>query len=75
VEPLLNEPYFTHHLRPLVEQLHDLIVNGVDAPPGRLQRLRQVRVLSEKRNGGKGEHQKSHGHLIAYYPEGESHAR
>ena len=31
MELLLDQPHFAHHLRPLVEQHHNLIVNRIDA--------------------------------------------
>ena len=46
---LLDLPYFAHHLCPLVEQLHDLIVDGVDPLPRGVESLCEVRAgLSEQ---------------------------
>jgi hypothetical protein len=62
---LLDQSHVSNHLRPLVEQLDDLAVDGVDALPGRDQRLCKVRAwLGEKSNGRTEKQQRSHGHEL-----------
>ena len=49
MELLLDQPHFANYPRPFVEQLYDLVVNGVDSLPRRVESLSKVRAgLGEK---------------------------
>jgi hypothetical protein len=67
---LFDQPHVSNHLRPLVEQFYDLAIKGVDALPGRGQRLGKIRAgLGEKGDGQTEKQQRSHGHGL-YQPFG-----
>jgi hypothetical protein len=54
---LLDLPYFAYHLCPLVEQLHDLVVNGVDPLPRGVESLCEVRAGLREQAQGRAEEQ------------------